>query len=98
MSRENLPKLNLSPAEDDLKGWDISVLVYTEMGFDESPCFAIVCVVFTPAFAVIGMRNFSFYCCNIRQAFGSKKGSCKDSDSRSDSFEKTAYFLPNHAI
>ena len=54
MSREYLPKLNLSPAEDDLTGWDISVLVYTEMGFDESPCFAIVCVVFTPAFAVIG--------------------------------------------
>ena len=44
------------------------------------------------------MRNFSFCCCNIRQAFGSKKGSCKASDGHSDSFEKTAYFLPNHAV
>ena len=41
MSREYLPKLNLSPAEDDLTGWDISVLVYTEMGFDESPLMSL---------------------------------------------------------
>ena len=54
MSKETFPKLNLIPAEEDLIGWDISVLVYTEMGFDASPCFAIVCVVFTPVFAVIG--------------------------------------------
>ena len=100
MSKETFPKLNLIPAEEDLIGWDISVLVYTEMGFDAFPCFAIVCVVFMPVFAVIGngsgICTTSFFCsCHKGLAFSTKKRFCEISNGCPNTLEKASYFFQN---